>query len=533
MNSINFHFLPSQSSLFLDYLSGQLDPFLLNETKLLSSEFLESCLNRQFDRESIKNVITNSSGSNLSDTQKNNLELVSAPKTFFIITGQQSGFLGGPIYTLLKAISAVALAAKLNIKHSDCKFVPIFWIEDNDHDAKEASTVFIQDKLNHHLEIHLAQDESGRIPTAERMIGSDIESVLDIIAEQLPSSEFRNEAIEKLKEIYFVGKTWTEAFVEFMNWIIGFSGILYVSASELRKSGTFRDIIISELERPGYSESLIHSTNSKLESLGYKIQAKPSSVNLFIHNHSGRHSIDFADGMFSANGEHLSREQMIELAEKSPERFSPKVLLRPIIQDTVLPTAAYIGGPGEIAYLAQLNELYKGWNLQMPVVLPRISATFIDKKTNKNLTKVGKELTYFLKPWQEIERELASSLTDENTKQSFESSKERLADIYSNLKSISSAIDASLERTADGYLHKSNEMIDTLLKKTESAIKKSNSETLERFKQIHNSVYPNSHFQERYYSILNIINSLGISAVRALLLDVSGLDAKEHKVVEM
>lgn len=535
MKLYNYIELKGFSKLFTDFTeckNSVLNRFPGNNGLSVDNSLFDKLSSKLYNRDIIKQTIENSMQNiDLNSIQKLNLESIKSSNTFFVTTGQQVGFLAGPLYTVLKALSAVKIADDLKKIYPDKQFVPLFWIEDNDHDAKEAAKISIFDSSYKPIEYCPLSNQSERTIVSELIYNNEIERIIIELSDLLPNSEHKEYLVDLLKSIYRDSKSWVNCFLELLNHIMSDFGLLYVSASELRKSGIWKNLIIQELSNQGYAKKLVEKADIELTKAEYYSQAKASDINLFYHIDNERHSIFIDKENFKIKDEIISKERLLEIAYSHPERFSGKVLLRPVFQDYALPNIVYTGGPGEIAYLAQTRELYDFFEIPMPALMPRISATFVDKKTSKFLDKYNVDVLKLFRPFAEIEKILIDENRDFEIEAVFENSKNQIKNIYELLKKTAEQAEASLGRTSDGNLHKTLEMIDNLHKKTDSAMKKKNSDLFDKYRQANSLLYPSNKYQERCYSMINFVNQVGISEFRRIL---SKIDYKtSHQVIDL
>ncbi len=491
--------LPGASNVFKDFLNH-------SETYSFEdfSRIISLIQNRLYPRTAVNDAILNSSKDyELFELQKNNLELLKESNTFAIVTGQQAGFLGGSLYTLLKAVDTVKVAINLKSRFPDCNFVPIFWVEDNDDDLTEASHSYLFDANYNPIEFKLTHEGNSCV-SDERIKEEDLLTI-EIALKELDKYPFGENISTLVREVYKVGSTWSESFVKLYQQLIGRTGILFLSASKLMKSGVFGNLVLDELKNQGRSLASVEKINAELISRNYHLQATPSEVNLFYHIGNKRFRIDSTNDGFNINREFISRNEFLKLAESNPTNFSPKVLLRPVFQDAVLPTLAYIAGPGEIAYHSQTDYLYKDFQVTKPVVLMRTSATIIDKKISRYLSKIEKSSEYFFQSYPEIEKELADRLLGQHHDDIFSDFNKKLDADLASLESYLMTLDNQLERSIKGAYVKIKEQIEQLDKKAHSSAKRTNEELMQKYKMCSNSIYPNAKPQERVISPLTFI----------------------------
>ncbi|MFP4369917.1 MAG: bacillithiol biosynthesis cysteine-adding enzyme BshC [Candidatus Kapaibacterium sp.] len=469
------------------------------------------------------------------EKQYDNLRIVSNEPYLTVITGQQVGFLGGPYYTQLKAASVTALADKLNDSASDLNIVPLFWVEDNDHDNLEASLIHLFDKDASICSINCGEHipKNDRTIVAGHFFNNNIADILTEVRNMLPDSIYKMEIFERLQSIYTPGKSWADAFIEFMQQMFGHNGLLFVKASEVRKAGLFKDGALNELETPCGSAGLIEEANVKLKKDGYHIQARCFDINLFYVEDGYRHNIEYKGGMYHTAGMKLKREEIMEICESNPEKFAPKVLLRPVFQDSIFPNAAYVGGPSEIGYVAQVKELYDKFSVDMPAFVPRHSATLISNYTAKVLERINQFPSFFFDDPMLIENKLKHSLISFELASDMEDAEKQVMKAFKSLSLLTFKIDKNLEATARATEHKIKKLFDRYRRKTYAAVKKKNNSLFADYNYCSRMIYPNETLSERLISPLNYINEAGLDFFKKALDGITSRDPDKHYIIEL
>lgn len=539
--SDNFKDLPGFSDLFIDFIGRQpffKERFRMNQQLFYSSEILSERAD-SFERrdvlcgaikETMQNVV-------LSESQERNLKNLCNNKTLATITGQQVGFLGGPLYTLFKAMSAIRLAEQLENEYktsnANLNFVPVFWIEDNDHDSLEASKISIIDSKNEPCDFYASSSkQSGDRKTVSNLeLRNDIADEIEKLTSALPETPFKEELVQKIKHIYAPGKSWRDAFVELMQYILADTGILFLSASLLRRSGVWSDLVKKELESIGTSTSLVNLANTILDINGYHIQAKTSDINLFYHENGERLKIEENSNesqKYRIGEKEYHYKELRELAEEHPERFSPNVLLRPVFQDFAIPTIAYISGPSEIGYASQIRELYKFFDVFMPAFIPRHSATILSPRVKRFLKSSKLDQKYFMRPWQEIEAELAGEIADADIENAIDHAEKHIDEDLKKIESEIGRIDKNYEQSVRAVKAKIDKLMDQLRKKAISAQKKQKSDEFAKYRQANSLIYPGGTLQERYISPVYFINQMGLEEFKEKLTELTFLESNRH-----
>lgn len=304
-----------------------------------------------------------------------------------VVTGQQVGLLGGPLLTLLKAATAVARARQAT-EQTGVDHVPIFWLATEDHDLAEVDQAVLAgpnglETLSLGLRSH--GTEVGGIT-----LGKGVEQVLDRAADLLGNAPI----CDLLRRCYTPGATLGSAFAQLMSALFARFGLIVMDASTREFHALGSSTLRAAIERADELESALLARTAELEAAGYAAQVlvRPGSSLLFLIDAATGERQPLQrqpDGVWKAGQHRLSTADLLAILDSAPERISPNALLRPLFQDTILPTSAYIGGPAEIAYFAQCGVLYE--RLFGPgrttSVLPRFSATLITPGVGKLMAR--------------------------------------------------------------------------------------------------------------------------------------------------
>ncbi|MDP4220928.1 MAG: bacillithiol biosynthesis cysteine-adding enzyme BshC, partial [Bacteroidota bacterium] len=329
------------------------------------------------------------SAGTLTQKVEDNLKKLLGDRCCAIVTGQQVGLLGGPLYTLYKALHTVILADQLKAVYSDYEFVPIFWQETEDHDFEETSGINI---ITSNFELRNIRYQ----PTADisrRQIGGiafekeALESVFSEIEGLIPKTDFSGEVLAFYRKAYRADLTFAESQAILLGELLSPDGLLILNPNtpELKKQATH--LFRKEIETAPYLSDSIHEVSKNIEACGYHAQLDMQGMNLFIADNGKRFKLSKIGDGFSYNSQALSTVEINKILTEHPERFSMNVVMRPLVQDTILPTVAYVAGPGEIAYFTQLKSAYDWAGVKMPLIMPRIGMTLVEDRFEKLLAK--------------------------------------------------------------------------------------------------------------------------------------------------
>ena len=301
-----------------------------------------------------------------------------------VATGQQAGTFGGPIFTLLKALTAIKLARDVERTH-DVPAVAVFWVDAEDHDWNEVASCTVLDaelapkpvrrrpRAAARGRVRSPTSRSRQAPPPRRSPPS---------SDALPPTEFTEPLLASLPAHYRDGVTLARAFAGLMDTLLGPLGlVVYDAADPATKAARGRALRARAVELPGETSRLAARPAPRSRPRGYKAQVTPAAGRRRRCSPSARRASRSSARRRRLLRSATARCRAADLAVDAathPERFSPNVLLRPLVQDTLFPTVAYVGGPSEIAYFAQLKDVYAHFGLPMPLVVPRATATFVD-----------------------------------------------------------------------------------------------------------------------------------------------------------
>ena len=343
-----------------------------------------------------------------------------------VVAGQQPGLLGGPLYTIYKALTAIRLAAFLDGRGAPC--VPVFWNASDGHDADEYATLLMPPKDNGPAMKRLADlPESASafdVPVTRECVG-----LLEEFLAALPETEFRNETTNGIISVY-KGEL-AESFTRFMLRLLSKHGLIMFEPRLLRREAA--GIIAREIESRGESSAAIRDAAKRLKSAGCVPPfSGDEGIKVLLYENGRRQRLQAADGGFRTREKKYSTAELLDMLEREPERFTPDAALRPVTQDALLPTAAYVAGPTEIAYFAQLKKVYEFFGVPMPIAYPRASATLVENSVLKFLGNFRMNVKEFLNGAQPPE-EARSSGKDERVEKQFA---ELLAEISKHLEEL-------------------------------------------------------------------------------------------------
>lgn len=457
--------------------------------------------------------------------------LFSEPGTVAVVTGQQAGLFGGPLYTLHKAITAIKIARELSATRG-VRAVPVFWIDSEDHDWQEVRGCTVLDDEQQPHTVQLADLEgAGDRSIASLVLGTHGHAAVEALAAVLPVTEFTGDLLGWLRAAYAPGRTMSAAFGRVLEHVLGPYGLVVYDAADPATKPLVASLFAKVLSAPPRTAQLASEAGAALEQLGYHAQVAVAdhSVPLFLVD-GAREALRWRDGHISVGDREVPLTDLVAQATQSPQHFSPNVLLRPLVQDTIFPTVCYVGGPAELAYLGQLREVYAHFGVPMPLVTPRASATIVDSATLRLLGKLDVPFAAFQRQDEStlnhiLEKQLPPAID--------ESFGEAGAAIAARLEAITAAaaqVDPTLEAAAKNTLGKMQHDLQTLHNKVVQAAKRKDETLRRQFKRAQTQLFPNGQPQEREIGLVWLVNKYGPAAVDRLF-ELLPLDHGHHWVL--
>lgn len=427
-----------------------------------------------------------------------------------VVTGQQPILFAGPLYSIFKAASAVKIADAL--ERSGIPAVPVFWVASEDHDFKEIEETWV---LNKNSELsRIAVDLSGDQPSPAGWLSfkEDVRAAITQCVGELPESEFAPALQHLLEECYQPGASPVDGFARLMARLFAHTELTFLNPLHEKLRVLAQPTIDLAIRRNSEMRNAVQARNKELTAAGFHEQVRVD---------------DGFTGLFSFQGKARVAVRPADLRQGM--QWSPNVLLRPAMQDTLLPTAAYIGGPAEVAYFAQAAAVYDTLGLPMPPVVPRISATVVEPRVSRIADKYGIELEDAFKGREHIRRKVVGALGDGDP---FEAVRGAVQTQLETLRPRLEAVDVTLVGALDTALQKIGHQVETLKGKYVSAVARRD-ETLERhLALISNALFPDKKPQERVLNFASFFIRYGPDVTRRLT-DSLRVDTHEHQVVEI
>ena len=451
-----------------------------------------------------------------------------------VVSGQQVGLFGGSSFSIFKALTAAKLAAQASQAGIDC--VPVFWLATDDHDLAEVNHVTIPAADGSLQRLTVAAQGTADAPVGTVEFGSEVQLVVRAATELLGDTEIS----KLLAAAYRPGENFGSAYARLFAALFAEWGIVFLDASDPEIHGLSRPLFHAAIERATeLGESLI-ARGKELDSAGYHQQVKvtASSTLLFAIQNGSRipvhrrlNAVEPGDE-FVIGEEKVSREELLQRIESSPGDFSANVLLRPVIQDYLLPTVTYAGGAAEIAYFAQGGVVYEALlNRTTPIVM-RFSATLIENKPQSLLQKYGLDVTSVFQGPEALRARLASLALSAEVQERFQEAALSLQKSLARVRESLERLDKTLVDAANNAESKMHYQLDQLRSRAARAELR-HSEVLGRHAELLSTMlYPNRGLQERQIAGIYFVARYGNDLLRSLY-DMVNADCLDHQIISL
>jgi bacillithiol biosynthesis cysteine-adding enzyme BshC len=443
---------------------------------------------------------------------------LSQPGTVAVVTGQQAGAFGGPMYTLLKAITAIQLARRAAAEHA-LEIVTIFWIDAEDHDWEEVASCTVLDAAFQPHRITLAEPErAGELPIGALALNAQIEQSLDALQAALARTEFTEAVMASLRAAYRPGTGMAEAFATWLEALLGRYGLIVFESSDPAAKPLAADVFARELRSPGRTAGLAAAAGNALGGLGHRpqVEPQPDSLSLFYLD-SARRPIRRAGDRFVVGDATHTAESLAAEAQRSPTRFSPNVLLRPIVQDTLFPTICYVAGPSELAYHGQLGGVYDEFGVPRPLIFPRASATLVDSASARFMRRYHVRLEDLQPQDESVLNRLLKSQLPESVEQALRQADEAVRESMTRVVAAMPAVDPTLAGAARTTLGRMEHDLRGLHDKVIQAAKRRDETLRRQFTHAQVQAFPMGQPQERTLAVIFFLNRYGPALVDRLL----------------
>jgi bacillithiol biosynthesis cysteine-adding enzyme BshC len=453
-----------------------------------------------------------------------------------IVTGQQVGLFGGPMFAIYKALTAVKLAEEATAVGVDA--VPVFWLATYDHDLAEVNHVVIPGPEGALQVLTTSSHSVAGAPVSSVRLGDEIGPIVEQAAALLGDSE----ATRVLRESYRVGENLGSAFARFYARLFAEWGVIVLDASDPELQQIAAPIYRSavELARP-LNEALL-TRGRDLEAAGYHQQVKVTSSSTLLFtlrdeartaiHHRGNGALEefvIGDG---EGAEKLSQIELLDRIAASPENFSPNVLLRPVVQDYLLPTLAYTGGAAEAAYFAQAGVVYEALLGRITPIVPRFSATVAEPKVQRWLRQYAVTVREVFDGPEALRRTLAARTLPADLQAAFERANKSVEESFSGLHEALAKLDPTLVEASQTGAAKVQYQLDRLRERAMAAELRRSEVVSRHAEALSQALYPEDALQERTVAGIYFLARHGTQLLQSIY-DSIRTDCLDHQILEL
>ena len=453
-----------------------------------------------------------------------------------VVTGQQVGLFGGPVFSVYKALTAVKLAEESTAAGIDT--VPVFWLATYDHDLAEVN----------HVSLPAADGIPQTLSTPSHGVPGSAVGAVQFGEEILPIVDQASallgdcDAVRVLREAYRPGETLGSAFARFYARIFADWGVILLDASDPELAQIAAPIYRAAVERASELSEALLRQGQALEAAGYHQQVKvtESSVLLFTTRDGARVPIQRRNNVgndeFVIDGEDLGekvgRTELLSQIDSHPEQFSPNVLLRPVVQDYLLPTLAYTGGAAETAYFAQARVVYESLLGRVTAILPRFSATMVEPKMQRLLERHGISVTDVFEGPEALRREIAAHSLPGDLQAAFDAAAKSFDASFSSVKEKLEKVDRTLVDAAETARSKMQHQLEKLRSQAARAEALKGELVNRHAEQLSQGLYPDKGLQERGIGAVYFLARYGSELLHQLH-DAIQPDCHDHQIIEL
>ncbi len=428
---------------------------------------------------------------------------LAAGPVLLVTTGQQPGLFTGPLYTVYKALSAIALARRLE-RAGGVPVVPLFWVAGDDHDFAEANHTWFLNADGEPTEIVLRTRpaEAPLVPLAREPCGPEIGAALAQLRAGTPASEFQAAVLVWLERWYRPDATLADAFAAALDALLGPRGLVVLRAYDASAKRAAAPWVLKGLD----------------------VTLADGYTPVFVEASQGRDRLQREGKGFRTrrSGERFSRADLARIAREEPARLSPNVLLRPVVEAALLPTLAYAAGPAELEYLPDALPLYATLGVTPQAAVPRWSGVLVESRVEKLMERHHLDLTAFNGKPGELEARLVRDALPPETLATLATLRREIEEHYRRVLAAAVRIDPTLERTVESARNAALAGTQTIEKKLVASLKRVEGDTLARqIARARASVYPLGQPQERVLTLASFLIRYGPGLVDALEQEVA------------
>ncbi|MBF7017360.1 bacillithiol biosynthesis cysteine-adding enzyme BshC [Staphylococcus durrellii] len=430
-----------------------------------------------------------------------------------VIGGQQAGLFGGPLYTFHKIFSIITLSQSLTNDYQT-PIVPVFWIAGEDHDFDEVNHTFVYS--NHEAQLHKVKYHTLEPP--EDSVSNfypnklQLKDALNQFFKHQPETKHTKELLTLSHSIIDRYDSWTAMFKALLHEVFKDYGVLFIDAQDNNLRTLEQPFLKELINRFNDVDASFRSAQAKLKAQGYEQMIQTdTNVHLFIEENNMRQLLTYEDGKFKTNKTNTfyTKEELLSIVEEAPQRFSNNVVTRPLMEEWLFNTVAFVGGPSEIKYWAELNEVFQTLKIEMPIVIPRLRISYINDRIEKLSSKYAISIEEIISQGTNATKnKFIRARASDTFINNIEKLKQQQIQLYETLKAeVQDNNDNRLLLDKNNKIHM--QQYDYLINRYLLNIERENEISMKHFRELNHALHPMKGLQERIWNPLQIMNEFG------------------------
>lgn len=492
--------------------------------------------NKSFDREQLTETLFKINRQwDAPESTYHNIERLRKDNSNVVIGGQQAGLLTGPMYTINKIISIIQFAKQQEAK-LESPVIPVFWIAGEDHDFDEINHIFLPEtaSMKKFKLLHRAMEKKSLsdIPIDEMYANQWVNRLF----EQMSETQYTKRLYNTIQDCLLESNTYVDFFARVIYQLFDEEGIVLVDSGSHEIRNLERNHFVTLIENQTEISEGVHSSLQQIKQQGYSVSldVEPSDAHLFYHKDKERILLarnENNDWIGKQNEVLLTNHEMVDIAKNNPELLSNNVVTRPVMQELMFPTLAFIGGPGEVGYWSILKPAFQAAGIKMPPVLPRLSFTFVDRNVDKALSKYAIDGEFAVNHGvEEIKTSWLASQSDPPVQQVASEIKEAVDKAHRPLRKIAQDLRSDLGELADKNLYYLQCDIEYLEDRIMKALEEKYQKELNEYNLMQIALHPNNGLQERSWNPLPWINEYGPYFIKELAKESCSFNHQHHLI---
>lgn len=440
-----------------------------------------------------------------------------------VTTGQQAGLLTGPLYTLYKAMTAARLAEVLE-KRLGLLVLPVFWTASEDHDWEEVNHTYLALERDGVRRVQLPGDPPYPLPMSDVRLAEGSRIVIDEVSDLLTGDGDNESLLKWIETAYGADASVSGAFTSLLARLLAPLDFCVTEASHPAVKRASAGVLLAAIERSSEHEEVLRERTLAIEETGYhgQVAVLEDATNVFHHGERGRERIYAADdGFRTGGGATVGLEEIREELERHPERFSPNVFLRPVVESAVFPTVAYVGGPGEVSYFAQISALFPAFGMEPPVVHPRASLLLLEMPMRRLLEKLEVEPEALELSRHELVQRLAQESVPESVRSTLEELGRGVTEGYRTLMEEAKRIDPTLEGALARLRNEALNRVVESEKKITQHIKRKEGVRIGQLDRLLAHLRPEGKPQDRVLNVIPFLARHGLSLLTRMYAEIT------------